>query len=357
MTTSRSRSVQLAAAALLAASVNVAAAGTGTASGCGHAERPGNHQVALASMVIKTPLYVIQRDGKFSKVELDPHRTTLISDHGFDSMPTMRPSADGRWVSYSGVLRERDKTQYWLYDRQDNTDRLILEHPAWGGGIPDFSPDGRYLAIAASYDSRWGSIGNAGVYLFDTATSSMQSVEVPMTIAPRNAWASTTWSKDGNELLIMVRSMAVTDQREYFSYRVATKRLEKLSGYYNSSIHEDVFKRQRKEIPLFPAVSPRSNLGQTSAVSPDGQWRAYLGKEKADGTYPLNVVGKDRVIRQAALGRYEHCMGKTIYITGWLDDHHLAYRVSALSYFVYDAQSGRTAELFGDHVGPSQFTW
>ncbi|UUZ46945.1 hypothetical protein LP420_25170 [Massilia sp. B-10] len=98
----------------------------------------------------------------------------------------MRPSFDGRWISYSGVQQKKGKTQYWLFDRKTKTDRLVFEHPAWGGGMPSFSPDGRYLSIDANYDTRWGNTSGAGMYLFDTATSSMVSVKLPTAIDQRS---------------------------------------------------------------------------------------------------------------------------------------------------------------------------
>lgn len=356
MTMSRLFAVRLTSAVILAAVAHVSAV-AGTGFGCGKGVQAGVRKVPLASMFIKTPLYVMQDSGKFSKVDPSKRNSTLISDHGFYVEPSLRPSRDGRWMSYSGVLKGFDKTQYWLYDRQSNADRLILEHPAWGGGIPQFSPDGRYLIIEANYDSRWGSVSGAGLYIVDTTTSSMLSVKLPTTIATTDAWAMTTWSQDGNELLIMVRGMAVTNKREYYAYRPTTKHVEKISGYYDSTTHNDVFRRRGRKIPLYEEVLPRSQVGLVSVFSPDGKWHAYLDEEKADGTYPLNVAGKDGVIKKAALGHYENCAGKTIYITGWLDEHHLVYRDSSSDYFVFDAETGNTAALFGENDMSRIFTW
>ena len=356
MNLSRCFAVKLTTITILAASAHGSAL-AGTKFGCGMSEQADKRKVPIASMHIKTPLYVIQDRGKFSKVDMDKHASTTISEHGFYSEPTLMPSADGRWMSYSGVLKGFTKTQYWLYDVHNNAERLILEHPAWGGGIPEFSPDGRYLVIAANYDSRWDSVRGTGLYLFDTTTSSMLSVKLPTTISTKDAWTSPTWSKDGKELLMMVRAMSVSDKREYYSYCPAAQRIEKINGYYDSTKHEDVFQRRRREIVLFEKILPRSQVGQTSAFSSDGKWRAYLGEESADGTYPLNVAGKDGVVKKVALGHYENCGGKTIYITGWLDENHFVYRHNPLSYFVVDAATGKTAELFGEKESSYIFTW
>jgi hypothetical protein len=356
MTLSRRFAVQLTTVAILAAIAHGSAV-AGTKFGCGTSEQADKRKVPLASMHIKTPLYVIQDRGKFSKVDMDKHTSTTISEHGFYSEPALRPSADGRWMSYSGVLKGFTKTQYWLYDVHNNADRLILEHPAWGGGIPQFSPDGKYLVIAASYDRRWDSVSGAGLYLFDTTTSSMLPVKLPTTISSKDAWTSPTWSDDGEELLIMVRAVSVSDKREYYSYRPATKRIERITGHYDSTKHEDVFQRRRREIALFKEILPRSQTGHASAFSPDRKWHAYLGEENADGTYPLNVAGKDGVVKKVALGHYENCGGKTIDITGWLDENHLVYHHNPLSYFVVDAATGKTAELFDEKESSYIFTW
>lgn len=309
-------------------------------------------------MVIKTSLYVMQYSGELFQLDLEKHTSTRISNHGFDSgIPTVRPSFDGRWISYSGVQQKKGKTQYWLFDRKTKTDRLVFEHPAWGGGMPSFSPDGRYLSIDANYDTRWGNTSGAGMYLFDTATSSMVSVKLPTAIDQRVLWGSTNWSKDGRELLIQIRAMNTSNSSEYYSYRPATKRIEKITGFYNSAMHEHVFTRRSKEISLFGEVLPRSSPGSTSERSPDGKWHALLSEEKADGSYSLNIVSKNGEVKAVAIGGSENCIGKTVYIIGWLDDRHLVYRSRGVDYLVFDVVTGATADLFVEKDGPTEFTW
>ncbi len=326
---------------------------TSPGAGCGKHESSGVRAVALAAIRSKTPLYVMKNSGRLLKVELSSGTTTVLSDRGFYMMPTLRPSGDGRWLSYSGVLKSAKKTQYWLFDRSSNTERLVYEHPAWGGGIPSFSPDSRYLAISASYDSRWDSDSSAGLFLFDTATSRLLTITLPARTVSRRAWVSTDWSQDGKALLIMVKSPM--NEFSYFLYRPANRKIEAISGQYNSKEHRHDFSSRTRAIPAAEELVPRSDLGQQSAWSPSRKWHAYFDQGQENLTYRLFAKNKEQVIKAVAFGRYDQCEGRTLVISGWLDDRHLVYRIS-MAYFIFDVETGSTADLFGDDDMPS-FTW
>lgn len=351
----------LAITAFLAATMpgaGTAAAAPETQSGCAKTGRPAPKRVPLASMAITTPLLVMQTTGALFTVNLSSQVWTRISNHGFSNgMAELVPSVDGRWFSYSGTRKGNASTQYWIYDSQSKVDRLVHEHPPWGGASPEFSPDSKFLAIAASYDKRWGSDTGAGIFLLDTATWGSLPVHLPTSIAAKDAWAFTRWSRDGNELLVMRRSMAATDVFEYFSYRLSTKVVEKISGHYDRGIYDHVFTRLDREIPLAKKVRPRSMLGLSSEHSPDGTWRAFLEKENQDRTYMLNVAHRTGATKKVALGHYDHCEGRTIVITGWLDEQHLVYRDRALNYRVFETSTGNTADLFSEQEPLRIFTW
>ncbi|HEY0061604.1 MAG TPA: hypothetical protein VGC21_05765 [Telluria sp.] len=335
-----------------------ALAAAGATGGCGASMQATKQSVPLSLMKITTPVYRFDSAGRLFNVDLNQHRSTLVSDHQFrEGGANVVLSADGQWLVYSGIAGQPGTTQYWLYDRHSETDRLVFEHQAWGGGITAFSPDGRFLAIAANYHHRWASTAGAGLYLFDTLTSKLLTVSLPATIPLKQAWMSTSWSQDGGELLIMRRSMSGTDKWEYFSYRPISGTLERLSGHYDSTSHQHVFVRESKPIPASEPVPLRSAMGLRDASSPDGQWRAYLGKAKPDSRYPLVLLGKDSARRHIALGHHDHCMGDSVFITGWLDARHLVYRYVTLRYFVFDVETGNTAELFGETDGPKSFSW
>ena len=155
----------------------------------------------------------------------------------------------------------------------------------------------------------------------------------------------------------MVRSMDVTNQLEYFSYRPSTKAVEKIYGRYDSKSYDHVYSRGGREIPLFDAISPRSIAGLTSEYSPSGKWRAFLGPESRDRTYALKVTGPNGVAKEVAFGRYDDCEGKTLAITGWIDEQHLVYRDRSVNYFVFDTSTGNKADLFKDSEPTDVFTW
>ncbi len=329
---------------------------TGMHTGCGQPHATGERKVPLASMRSKAPLYVMEDYGHLVKMDLRTGDRTILSDHGFYMMPTLRPSGDGRWLSYSGVLKGTDKTQYWLYDRHKYTDQLVFEHPAWGGGIPSFSPNSRYLVISAGYDSRWPDAGPAGVYLFDTTTMRLEAVQLPALRADRKAWVSADWSQDGKELLIRVRNPAAKEGFDYFSYRLANRKIEELSGRYIRSASRHEFLRGALAVPAADELRPRGDLGVRSAWSPGRNWHAHFDQRQDSLPYQLMITSKEGVSKSIATGHYEQCEGNTLYITGWLDERHLVYR-NSMTYYIFDVQTGATAELSSKDNMPFMFTW
>ena len=333
------------------------ASSTSMDAACGQHASGDARKVALASMRSKTPLYVIDHAGRLVKLDLASGTTTTLSDHRFDSMPSLRASADGRWLSYSGVLEGGGKTQDWLYDRRSGSERLVYEHPAWGGGIPAFSPDSRYLAISASYDKRWESTSGAGLFLFDTATARLLRVTLPTKVPVRDAWTATDWSQDGKLLLILVRGKLPESQFSYVGYAPASGRIETLSGHYDPRAHRHHFKRGAQRIPAAEERSPKSDGAPSSARSPGGTWRAYFEQRQDTRPYRLVVANKAGVSMPVAAGSYNQCEGYTLHISGWLDERHLVYRNGMMKFLIFDAETGNTADLLGDDNAPLSFTW
>ncbi len=324
--------------------------------GCGQAQTTTARTVALASMGIEAPLYMIEDSGRLVKMDLRTGANSILSDHRFYHMPTLRPSGDGRWLSYSGVLKGADKSQYWLYDRQTQTEQLVFEHPAWGGDIPRFSPDSRYLAISASHDSRWPNASRAGIYLFDTTTKRLHSVKLPALEANRTARVSADWSQDGKTLLILVRNMLAKEGFYYFSYRLDTTKIKTLSGRYNrTGLHHEFF-HGAKAVPAAKEIPPRSIMAERAAWSPGRTWHAHFDQRQDSLPYQLVITNKKGVITPVAVGRNDHCLGRTLHIIGWLDGRHLVYR-NAMDYFVFDTDTGATASLVSEEDMPMTFTW
>ncbi len=341
-------------AAITTASAMAAAAGGPT--GCGQSPPTAVVKVPLASMSSATPLYLMESSGRLVKMDLRARSKAILSDHGFYMMPSLRPSGDARWLSYNGVLKGAEKTQYWLYDRHNHTDQLVFEHPAWGGSIPSFSPDSRYLVISAGYDSRWPDASRAGIYLFDTTTMRLQAVPLPALKAHKEAWVSADWSQDGNELLILVRNTAVEQGFDYFSYRLANRKVERLSGRYIRPASRHEFLRGGRAIPATEELRPRSDLAVRSEWSPGRNWHAHFDQRQDSLPYQLMVTSREGVSRPTATGYYDQCAGSTLHITGWLDERHLVYR-NSMNYYVFDAQTGTTADLFSEDTMPFTFTW
>lgn len=339
-----------------ASTCSATASRAGIGMGCGQPNTSGKRLVPLASMRIQVPLYVMEANGRLMKMDLSSGATTSLSDHAFNLATSLHPSGDGRWLGYKGEPKGANTTQYWLYDRHDHKERLIYEHPPYGSDIPSFSPDSRYFVISAWYDSRWADANRAGIYLFDTTALRLQRVPLPLVDTHKAVLISTTWSQDGKELLILVRTEWTKDGFAYFSYHLPTQRIETIAGRYNTQMYRHEFWRGAQQIPEFKKILPRSALAERSAWSTERSWRAYIDERANDPTYPLLVMNTHGATRTVARGHFEQCAGDTLFITGWLDDRHLVYR-NEMNYFIFDTLTGSTAKLLSEEGMPVTFTW
>jgi hypothetical protein len=298
-----------------------------------------------------TPVFVFERGGRFLRGNLSSGEWKVISDRGFDYTPSVKASPDGRWISYSGNVRGRPATEYWLYDKRAGTERLYHQHPRWGLGMPAFSPDSKWLALYANYDSRWPSAEGEGLYVFELPSSRATFAGNPSKFkAPADQpFASATWAKDRVELLLMVRSMLKGGpDREYFSYLVAERRFERIEGRWGGSA--DVFSRAGAPLATALESRPQGSVRYRTAASPDDRWTAEVGAD-----YVLKVRARDGVERRVASGTRDECRGVTIGINGWLDARHLVYSVGEQRR-VFDTASGRDGTLY-PAASPAVFLW
>lgn len=183
----------------------------------------------------------------------------------------------------------------------------------------------------------------------------MQTVPLPALKANRTAWISADWSQDGKTLLILVRNMSAKQGFDYFAYHLATRRIETLSGHYDRRMSRHEFRRGEQAIPAHEDIRPRSEMGNRSDWSPGRGWYAHVDNRE-DGLLNLLVTSKEGVTKPVAAGRYDHCAGDTLMISGWLDERYLVYR-NAMNYSIFDAQTGTTADLFRENDMPMTFTW
>jgi dipeptidyl aminopeptidase/acylaminoacyl peptidase len=320
---------------------------------CGPEAAAGPTTVPLSALAIKTPVYMFERSGRFLKGNLSTGEWQKISDRGFDYTPTVVPSADGRWIGYSGELNDRRSKQYWLYDKQTGSDRMYHQHPAWGGAIPEFSPDGRSIVLFANYDKRWPSSEGTGLYVFDAATLRATFLGNPSKVAtPVNqAFATAEWSRDGSELLLMMRGFppGAEPSREHFAYRIAEKRYESIKGEYNERQLGEKFFRNGAQIPIHERDVVQSHRLYRNMPSPDRLWSAAIGTG-----YELVVSNDKGDKKKVGAGRYDNCSGVTIGINGWLDARHMVYTIEGRAH-VFDASTGRDAVLFPER--PAAFAW
>lgn len=308
-------------------------------------------------MGIKTPVYSMRREGQFAKTDLINQDSKRLAEHDFVNGVDMTQSADGRWISYLGVRAGDTRMQYWLFDRQTNSVRLVYEHPALGARTPIFSPDSKYLVVGVSTDSRWPA-AEVGLFLFDTASMRKTKLKLPVSIPEKETGTFTTWSKDGTELLILVRSMRHNANEvpfEYLSYRPASKSMEKLAGRVEPKIGRHAFMRNGMEIPVFEDLLPRSARAPESESSPRGTWHAFVENKGDSQQYVLKIRNRDGSIKTVGSIGVAYC-GRML-ISGWLDEDHLVIRHRFDQYLVYEASSGNMAELPEELKSSRKFTW
>ncbi len=308
-------------------------------------------------MGIKTPVYFMRREGQFAKTDLINQDSKRLAEHDFVNGVDMTQSADGRWISYLGVRAGDTRMQYWLFDRQTNSVRLVYEHPALGARTPIFSPDSKYLVVGVSTDSRWPA-AEVGLFLFDTASMRKTKLRLPVSIPEKEIGPSARWSKDGTELLILVRSMRHNGNEvpfEYLSYRPASKSMEKLAGRVEPKIARYAFMRNGMEIPVFEDLLPRSAREPESEGSPKGTWHAFVENKADSQQYVLKIRNRDGSIKTVGSMGVAYC-GRML-ISGWLDEDHLVIRHRFDQYLVYEASSGNMAELPEELKSSRNFTW
>lgn len=347
--------ISLAFVLLAAATTHATAAVPVAGGGCGGSPANDKGKVPLASMHSDVPLYVARGSAGVVEMDLRSGTSTTLSRHGFYGTPRLHLSADGRWLSYDGFVDATSTSQYWLYDRRARSERLIYEHPQ-GGQMTAFSPDSRYLAIGAAYHDRWPDPSRAGLFLFDTTSMRLQRLPVPAR-KKLPAIIAPAWSQDGKALLIMVRTEWTPDGFEYFSYDLATGRMEAIAGDYNKEAIRHEFFRGAQRIPTTDEIVRPTGLDGKPVWAPGQRWQARI--DAHDGkppTYALRVSGKGSATRTAATGYHSHCLGATLAIHGWLDERHLIYR-NGMDYLMFDAQTGTTADLFTQKDWPFEFTW
>ncbi|MEK8034853.1 hypothetical protein AACH06_28885 [Ideonella sp. DXS29W] len=338
---------------MIQAQTGAGACGSGSASG---------HQVPLKELHIQQPMILFVGGGRLVRRNLVTGEDTLLSDHGFAMSPSAVRSADGRWLSYSGVTAGKQSTQYWLYDLQTDQDRLVLEHPAWGGSIPAISPDGRYLAIAANYDSRWPDSSAASTYVFDTETLRPWRLGIPAEAPAASAWTLPEWSADGARLLLMTRDFrdGAARPREYRSWTLGAPNAEPMEGRWAEGQHAGHGRNEwRLNDAVVPAFEQRLLQGQGGAVaptSPSGAWKVKVIEHH--GSAVLEFTDPAGRVRQADTAPYDRCEGYAIALIGWIDGEHLVYRKPGMETLVVEPATGRVARLLSsEHDNDLLFGW
>jgi hypothetical protein len=309
-------------------------------------ESPGK---PLMSVVVATPLYVFDRAGRFYRGNFRDDKRQLISDHGFVAEPHAMRSPDGRWIAYSGVLKANGAVQYWLFDKQETTDLLLLERPKGLWSDERFSPDGKRIAIFVYPEIRSAPAKGTGLYIVDVASARTTVYGYPGD-APIEQ-GSTFWSRDGGQVLVYLRATrAAGDTSEYYRLSLGAGKFERISGRYDRAQLTQAFFDGAKPITIHSGYATlRSQDNHQTLRSPDGSWTAMLPDLAA-----LLIIGRDKTRKVLHPASQDLC--ESAIIVGWVDSRYLVYRTERNAY-LGDASTGKSRYLFPDSERPKLFDW
>jgi hypothetical protein len=325
--------------------------------------------VPLRSLGIETPLLLFHRNGLVSRWNLSSGVQQVVPGPEFIRISGVYLSPDGRWVTYYGKTK-RDAVQYWLYDKKsgDNRQYREIKDDKQRGGIPCFSPDGRWIVVADNPD---GTVsrppGAIPVHLFDTDSLSDRSLGDPAGQSPAgiNASLHAYWRINSRELFLLRISNA-PEQRRYFSIEPGSSSFEEIEGRFDRSTRETEFLRDG--IPVEHTSSwwqgtQASQIGE-DVRSPEGSWAA-IAKVNPQEIYELIALSTNGQLRNVHRGmdwrKAEPRPGagvimNQIEIKGWLDPHNFVYWEGGDT-FVYNVKLDRAAELFMGAQHPGNYCW
>jgi hypothetical protein len=332
----------------LAAALALSSCSTGESPGTVGCGAPSPKVATTAGWIhARTPLYLVDEKGRLQRGTFGGDAWTPVSDHGFTSQPHVAIDRSHRWIGYQGAVGDGTRWQYWLFDLETGSDRLVLELTADAWALPSFSPDGRTMAMFV--DPVKPGAADAGMYLVDTQTATVRHLPLPPDypasdrIVGRQSWSAT------GDLLVWIGHHPLRGYRVSLadgSYHPIEAK-DRTNGLYS-------FAQDGEDIELAEEAFPQSQWARQRAESADGKWVAEIDRQHRLRLSPAS--GDDRVIAQ---GSVNDCEGITIGVMGWVDGgEYVVYRLDDVSY-VYGTRSGETALLFPDgRVDPTfWFFW
>ena len=223
----------------------------------------------------------------------------LVSHLGVRSSVAWSP--DGRYLAYHKGGGPDPPHPFVLVVRsvESGKERRLRLNIGWSGKFqPHWSPDGRFLLAEARH------AGRRGVYRIDAQTGEV----TPIVQAPRCCIEWPVWAHDGKVIFTRLTSERIGEPRSIVARDLETSR----------------------EKELYRVVSP---VGVSHlAVSPDGQWLAFVWSDTEKGLTALKVMpaagGEPRELVELPAPR-RGTFGTPVVGLAWTpDSRHIIYAPS-----------------------------
>lgn len=325
--------------------------------GCG-----GSSKTARTPHQFEVPnnhtLYGFSENGTLYRGTFNGGPWKKIQPHEFEGVDA-QISPDGRWIAYGGDLAREfsdlignpNANELWLFDTRTQRSRRIMQRPFASMITVNtvFSPDSRYAATFASFDSRTPDDQRSGLFLTDLTEGTTSALGFSQQSIPGKGevYGSPSWSRDRHIYLLYRKD----GDFEYTSIDPSNGRSHRISGRYIEDEIRHEFIENGKAVSIQDERDLPSRYSLQSLASPGG-----TNKAEINAGYELTLSTPDAARIKIDEGRYDMCEGIMIGIVGWLDEDYLLYKKEG-EYFVYQMTSGHSRRIDLGPLDPMNIFW
>lgn len=304
-------------------------------------------QASARNLLPSTPLIAYHPNGLLLRIPGKRHSIDTLSNHRMESMGTLLPSDQGRYLVYGNTFLDATASPFYLYDFERSRDTLLLSMPAYDMVALDFSGDQQYLAIGTVFHPHRQELAKEGIHVYHLPELHHRFYPYPdsMGIAQKDVRGSLLhWARDSHQLLLRYNTLGKNRQEIYWRLDIASGQYTRITGRTAAtlSIFKDPprFFEQGAEIATHSARTLQwQTFSPSPTRSPQGGFTAQVRNDQLEIQSPGGFV---KIVDSAA---YDDCLGYAIAIHGWIDERYLVYNKAGITY-VFDAQKLTSQHLF-----------